>query len=134
MQYVQKHSSHTEKEDSEKAFEKRKAERAGKRKIKIAIGLLILIAAAAAIAYWALSPGKYDNFAKCLAEKGAVMYGEDWCPYTNAQKAMFGKSFKYINYQVKTGLRVRPTWIINESRYETVQSFQRLSELTGCKY
>ena len=62
------------------------------------------------------------------------MYGEDWCTNTQGQKAMFGKSFKYIDYQVKTDLRIRPTWVIDENTYETVQSFQRLSALTGCEY
>ncbi|MBI2548221.1 hypothetical protein HYW21_02625 [Candidatus Woesearchaeota archaeon] len=106
-----------------------------KRKQKIMIIVVVaIIALVAAVVYSMLSPGKYDEFAKCLAEKGAIMYGEDWCPYTRAQKDMFGKSFKYVNYEVKTGLRVRPTWVINGEVYETVQSFDRLAELTGCRY
>lgn len=80
--------------------------------------------------------GPYDNFAKCLTEKGAVMYGAiSWCQYTKEQVAMFGKSFKYINYkeyQEGPNIKVTPTWIINGQKYERVQSFKRLSELTGC--
>ncbi|MBS3139177.1 hypothetical protein J4207_05735 [Candidatus Woesearchaeota archaeon] len=30
-------------------------------------------------------PGQYDSFAKCLTEKGAVVYGNDFCSYTNKQ-------------------------------------------------
>ena len=46
----------------------------------------------------ATSPGKYDDFAKCLSDNGVVVYGAmDWCEYTQGQKAMFGKSFKYLN-------------------------------------
>lgn len=97
------------------------------------IGTIFLIIAAFTT-YAMLSPGQYDNFAKCLTEKGVVMYGEDWCQYTNAQKAMFGKSFQHVNYEVKQDLRYRPTWIIDNKKYEKVQSFQRLSALTGCKY
>lgn len=43
-------------------------------------------------------PGEYDEFAQCLTENGAVMYGEDWCSNCQAQKRMFGKSFEYIDY------------------------------------
>ncbi len=112
---------------------KDREEKSRKRKKRILLataiaGVLIL----GAVAGYMSRPGKWDDFAKCLTEKGAVMYGENWCPFTNAQKAMFGKSFKYIHYEVKKDLKVRPTWIINGTKYETVQSFQRLSELTGC--
>lgn len=108
-------------------------ERKTKKKIKI-IGLTVIIflVISSLFTFYLRSPGKYDSFAKCLTEKGAIMYGEDWCQYTQGQKGMFGKSFKYINYEVKTDLKKRPTWIIDGKTYETVQSFQRLSSLTGC--
>lgn len=44
------------------------------------------------------TPGKYDDFAKCLDEKGAVFYGAFWCPHCQNQKAMFGRSAKYLPY------------------------------------
>ena len=44
------------------------------------------------------SPGKYDDFAICLAENGAKMYGTDWCSHCKDQKLLFGKSFKYVDY------------------------------------
>ncbi len=80
-------------------------------------------------------PGIYDNFAKCLSEKGAVMYGADFCQYSHAQKGMFGKSFKHINYKdfsENSDIRITPTWIYGGEKFERVQSFERLSELTGC--
>lgn len=118
----------------EELFQQEHKKRASKKRVILfaSIGVVVLIIAG--IAFAVLTPGKYDNFAKCLTEKGAVMQGEDWCQYTNAQKGMFGKSFKYINYHVKTGLNKRPTWIINGQTYETVQSFERLAALTGCSY
>ncbi len=83
-------------------------------------------------------PGQYDNFAKCLTEKGAIMYGAiEWCEYTKEQANMFGKSFKYVNYKdYKEGsdISITPTWIIDGQKYERVQSFQKLSELTGCTF
>ncbi len=39
-----------------------------------------------------------DSFAKCLTEKGVIMYGTFWCPNCARTKARFGSSFKYINY------------------------------------
>jgi len=39
-----------------------------------------------------------DAFARCLTEKGFKMYGTNTCPHCNAQKEMFGESFKLIDY------------------------------------
>ena len=98
---------------------------------------IIIIAAVAYSVYSINKPGEYDNFAKCLNEKGAVMYGAmDWCHFTQGQKAMFGKSFKYINYHEFNelpGIKKTPTWVINGAWHENVQSFDKLAALTGCK-
>ena len=100
------------------------------------IGVVILMVAAYTV-YSINKPGQYDNFAKCLTEKGAVMYGAmDWCKYTQGQKAMFGNSFKYVDYrefQDLPGIKKTPTWIINGAWHENVQSFDKLAALTGCK-
>ena len=85
--------------------------------------------------------GPYDELAKCLTEKDAVIYGASWCKYTDAQKAMFGKSFKHLDYFDYTEfpeeefgkIKKTPTWIINDKAYENVLSFDRLSQLSGCK-
>lgn len=80
-------------------------------------------------------PGLYDDFAQCLTDKGAVMYGASFCQYSHAQKGMFGKSFKNINYKdfsENPDIRVTPTWVFEGEKFERVQSFNRLSELTGC--
>ena len=69
------------------------------KKFSIVAAIIILIVGAVsfvAISY-ANSAGPYDKFAKCLSDKGAIMYGATWCKYTAEQKAMFGKSFKYLN-------------------------------------
>jgi uncharacterized membrane protein/glutaredoxin len=89
---------------------------------------------------------KYDNFAKCLTEKGATLYGTYWCPHCANQKKLFGLSIKYVNYVEcdpkgdnakpelceQNNIRGYPTWIINETHYEGEQSLERLSSLTGC--
>lgn len=105
--------------------------------VTAAVIAVVILATAAYSVYSVSKPGPYDGFAKCLAEKGAVMYGAlDWCKYTQAQKAMFGKSFKYVNYhefQDLPGIKKTPTWVINGAWYENVQSFNKLASLTGCK-
>src|SRR3989344_414689 len=71
-------------------------------------------------------PGKYDEFTKCLEEKGAVFYGAFWCPHCQAQKKLFGSSAKLLPYvECSTadangqtqickdkGITSYPTWIL----------------------
>ncbi len=45
-----------------------------------------------------IAPGKYDTFAQCLKDKGAVFYGAFWCPHCQAQKKLFGTSAKLLPY------------------------------------
>ena len=105
--------------------------------ITAAVVGVIILSIAAYSAYSVSKPGPYDNFAKCLSEKGAVMYGAmDWCHFTQAQKGMFGKSFKHINYHEFNelpGIKKTPTWVINNEWHENVQSFDKLAALTGCR-
>ena len=60
----------------------------------LGITLLILISGCSS----GPPPGFYDNFAKCTAEKGAVMYGAYWCLHCEKVKKQFGDSFRYVNY------------------------------------
>ena len=99
--------------------------------------VFIILAITVYSVYSMSKPGQYDDFAKCLSDKGAVMYGAmDWCKYTQAQKGMFGKSFKYINYHEFNeleGIKKTPTWVINGVWYENTQSFDTLAKVTGCR-
>ncbi|OGI64769.1 hypothetical protein A3H53_00495 [Candidatus Nomurabacteria bacterium RIFCSPLOWO2_02_FULL_40_10] len=45
-----------------------------------------------------IEPGKYDVFAQCLGEKGAIFYGAFWCSHCQAQKKLFGTSAKLLPY------------------------------------
>lgn len=89
----------------------------------------------------------YDEFAKCLNEKGAKMYGAYWCPHCQNQKEAFGESWKYVNYiecslpgdkgqtqECKdAGIEGYPTWVFaGGERVEGEASFKELSELTNC--
>lgn len=103
---------------------------------------LIILFSVLSISSYMKKPGEYDGFAKCLTEKGAVIYGNDYCQYTNKQLNFFGKSAKYLNY-VKCAenqklcddknIGITPTWEINGEMYEQVQTFERLATISGCK-
>ena len=83
-----------------------------------------------------LKPGALDGFAQCLTDKGAIMYGSTSCQYTHAQKGMFGNSIRFIDERDFTedpNVKITPTWLINGKYYENVQTFNRLSQLTGCE-
>ena len=124
-------------EQQRQVHERQSKSRKTKYYVVAAVIGVILLAIIGFSVYSLSKPGSYDSFAKCISEKGAVMYGAmDWCKYTQAQKAMFGNSFKYLNYrehQELPGIRKTPTWVINGVWYENVQSFDKLAALTGCK-
>lgn len=90
----------------------------------------------------AKSNSELDAFAKCLAGKGVVMYGAEWCAYCNAEKLAFGNAFQYIPYiecPQNIGLCLEkkingyPTWIFSDgSRLEGAQGIKKLSEKSGC--
>jgi len=83
-----------------------------------------------------LKPALLDDFAKCLTENGAIMYGSTSCQYTHAQKGMFGNSLRFIDSRAFTedpNIKITPTWLIDGKYYENVQTINRLSQITGCK-
>ncbi len=81
-----------------------------------------------------------DNFAKCLTEKWAIMYGSATCPHCQKQKEMFGTSLQYINYVECTkefarcaNLKWVPTWEISSGNYlEGLQELATLAKATNC--
>jgi glutaredoxin len=85
--------------------------------------------------------GAPDSFAQCLTQKEVIMYGTDWCPHCKDQKALFGDSFKHINYVdcdarreecIDAGVKGFPTWVVDGNLYSGTQALQRLSGLTDC--
>ena len=104
--------------------------------------VLIVIFSSFTIYSYMKKPGQYDEFAKCLTEKGVVVYGNDYCQYTNQQLNFFGKSKKYLNYVKcidnkklcdEKGIGITPTWEIDGKMYEQTQNFEQLSTLSGCE-
>jgi len=83
-----------------------------------------------------------ESFAKCLASKGATMYGAKWCPHCLREKGNFGESFKYISYVecpdniqlcTEKGITGYPTWIFGDGKIlEGEQGLSKLSSESGC--
>ncbi len=87
-----------------------------------------------------------EALAKYMSEKGAVMFGSEYCGHCSAQKEDFGDSFEYIDY-VECGestnpnynldecnaneLSGVPTWIYQGKQYPGHQSLQKLAEIVG---
>ena len=111
-----------------------------------AILVVILVAIVAFVDTGKTEPGKYDDFAKCLSEKGAVMYGAASCSHCLENKKAFGDSFKYINYVecpenisacIDVGIGAYPTWLVGTSTkivgFEGNSTFEELAKATGCE-
>ena len=134
---------HKQKEE-ERLKQKEESYKANKKTLRIGYIIIFVIIIGLGYSVYALmaSSSKYYNFAQCLKDKGAIVYGNDFCQYTGKQLAMFGSSAKNLNY-VKCAenkalcddknVRITPTWEINGNFYKEVQPLQRLSDLTGCK-
>lgn len=94
-------------------------------------------------------PSRYDGFAQCLKEKGAVFYGAFWCPHCQATKRMFGSAAQYLPYvecstpdgqsQLQVckdkGIQTYPTWTFANSTTTLTgeRTFIELSAATGCE-
>ena len=112
----------------------------------IILGLLIVGGFGWSI-YAKTLPGKYDELAQCLKDKGATFYGAFWCPHCADQKKLFGKSIKYVDYiecstpdrSGQTPLCMQekiegyPTWEFNGTKASGLFSLQELCSKSGCQ-
>jgi hypothetical protein len=93
-------------------------------------------------------PGKYDEFATCLGEKGATFYGAFWCPHCQAEKKLFGSSAKLLPYVecstadgsgqtqvcIDKEIKSYPTWeFADGSRLTGEIPLAQLAEKTACQ-
>lgn len=92
--------------------------------------------------------GAYDDFARCLTEKGVKIYGASWSGHYQDQKKSFGVSFGFIDFKdcaisgnpmalapecKSAGIKVFPTWEFSGgARKEGNASLEELSKLSGC--
>ena len=108
-----------------------------KKQIIITLALLLALTACSS---------KYNEFAQCITDNGAVFYGAFWCPHCANQKQDFGSAFKNVNY-VECSLPDRsgqteicnqknitgyPTWeFADGSRLSGEQSLATLAQKTS---
>ncbi len=110
--------------------------------IIILITLVILVGGVVAVTLSQKpSYANLDDFAKCLTEKGLVMYGSATCPHCLKQKALFGSSFKYINYVecpnnisvcTEKGVTGYPTYLIGDQKFEGELTLEKFSQISSC--
>lgn len=106
-----------------------------------AVCLLLSIAVASVAAARNL-----DAFARCLTQKGAVLYGATWCPHCVRQENLFGDAARHLDIVdcdasaqdaaecVAAGVVGYPTWVFGDgSRRSGVVSLQGLAGRTACR-
>ncbi len=92
-------------------------------------------------------PSKYAEVAKCLTDKGVIMYGAYWCPHCANQKKIFGSDFQFIKYQecdpqgvggdkaacLEAGVTQYPTWKFpGQGNVIGEQQVRDLAKLANC--
>ena len=121
------------------------------KRTKTAMWILIAFAALISIFFYIQSipppNGKYDTFAKCIANTSTTFYGAFWCPHCEEQKQLFGSSKGYLPYvecstpdgqgqlPVCTNANITgyPTWVLPDgTRLSGAQSLATLAQKTGC--
>lgn len=122
--------------------------------VKIFIGVILLLVVGTIVTVILRSdepdsslPGKYDTFAQCLTDQGAVFYGAFWCPHCQAQKKLFGKSAKLLPYVecstadansqtqicIDKNISGYPTWeFADGERLNGEVTLEQLAEKTAC--
>ena len=121
------------------------------KRTKTAMWILIAFAALISIFFYIQSipppNGKYDTFAKCIANTSTTFYGAFWCPHCQNQKREFGSSEQYLPYVecslpdqsgqtqvcIDKGIQSYPTWYFPDGSSSTGEmSLDVLSQKTGC--
>lgn len=126
---------------------KKHDEKARKKKQNIIIFGIISTLVIATIVGMVASRKDYEAFAACLADKGYVMAGTEWCPHCQSQKAMFKGAFEdsivpagaYKDcdlqrvYCEENNVQGYPTWITPDGHQVAgVQRLSTLSDMSGC--
>lgn len=92
------------------------------------------------------SASVYAEFAQCLTESGATMYGAWWCPHCESQKDLFGAAWDYVEYVEcstanrtmnqtcrNAGIEGYPTWIFgDDTRQSGELPLAVIAQRSGC--
>lgn len=114
----------------------------------IAIAVVVVFAVVLMSNRGPAEPGKYNDFANCLSESGAKMYGAYNCPHCADQKKSFGDAADLIPYIEchpngnnarpelcdEMNIEGYPTWIFgNGEKTVGVTPFSELAFRSDCK-
>jgi len=122
------------------------------KKIKIFLSVIVILIIGLIVIFVVNNSGpkvrgKYDEFATCLKDKGAVFYGAFWCSHCKAEKELFGSSVKLLPYvecstpdgqdqtQICKDKKIEgyPTWeFADGTRLNGEVSLATLAEKTSC--
>jgi len=148
---ISKHALREQKkEEREKQQNKEKDINASKQRKSTIKKSILTVLGIAIVAYgiyiFLQLPGPHDDLAQCLTENGAIFYGSFECSACNQQKQLFGKSMEFVNYVecgplsqtplkvcTDAGVKLYPTWFVNDEKLEGLQSLNVLAEKTGCE-
>ena len=106
------------------------------------LSLLLIVTVFLAACTSAPPAPEVTSLAQCLTEKGATMYGTEWCPHCKDQKSKFGSAFKEVNYVdcdkdralcTAAGITGYPTWVINGEKHPGAQDLYTLAQKAGCE-
>jgi hypothetical protein len=118
-----------------------------RRRLVLPVALTAL-ALAACTASAVAESRNLDEFAQCLTNKGATMYGASWCPVCKAQLKAFGSAAQNLQYVecsidgswmptedcTDANVTKFPTWTFSDgSRLSGLLTMDRLSKKTGCR-
>ncbi len=115
-------------------------------KLTVIIIIAVFVGAVGFLAWQSNRPrvayANIEEFAQCLSDKGATMYGAVWCPHCQNQKRLFGDAFSKVPYVecpenpsacTAAGIAGYPTWIMGDGRrFEGETPLTSLSDATGC--
>jgi hypothetical protein len=110
--------------------------------ISLALIIVLVLAFKFVIKKPGASAGALDEFAQCLAQKGATMYGAYWCSHCQSEKKALGDSFRFVPYVecsteskkcLDAGVNGFPTWTFADGRkFVGEQGIEKLSQESGC--
>lgn len=113
---------------------------------------IVILVFAGFVVWLIITPGrvkvsKYDGFASCIKDSGAIFYGAFWCPHCVSQKKLFGTAEKFLPYvecstpdgsgQLQickdAGVNSYPTWIFKNGVTKTGElTLDELAKETAC--
>ncbi len=114
---------------------------------RILVALIIIVIVLTGVLIWGgLGANKNNSqleaLARCLSDKGAVMYGTNWCSWCQKEEANFKDAWRFISYIdcsknpkdcLALGIETTPTWIFPDGKKLVgYQGLEKLAKESGC--